>query len=58
MNELQLTRENVIDIKGQLDALTRKAQCRSIACDVVDMLAKASEKLEAIDELLTEMIGD
>ena len=58
MNVYQLTREDVIDIKGKVDALTRKAQCRAIDCDVVDALDDVSKALEKIDDLLTDIIGD
>lgn len=58
MNELQLTRENVIDIEAQVDALIRKSQCRAVNQDVIAMLDEVSVKLRRIDNELTKIIGD
>ena len=55
---LELTREEVIDLAHKVRAVERKAACRAVNCDVLDMLAEVSDKLDVIDNALTEIIGD
>ena len=50
---LELTREEVIDIKGKVDALLRKAQCREINQDVITRLSSISKELDTIDFAIT-----
>ena len=53
---LELTREEVVDIKGRLTAILRKAQCREVNCEVLDLLEHVEGELEQIDNRLTEII--
>lgn len=55
---MKQTREEVIDLRFQVEALLRKAQCRAVDCDTVDALDKIAEELEELDDHLTELIGD
>lgn len=55
---LELTREEVIDIKCRLTAILRKAQCREVNCEVLDLLEHIESELEQIDNRLTEIIED
>ena len=43
---LELTREEVIDLKGKLCGVKRKAECREVNCAILDMLAEIADKLE------------
>ena len=53
---LELTREEVIDLKGRVDAVMRKAQCREVNCDVLDLLYHVGNELADIDNAITEII--
>ena len=56
---LELTREEVIDIKSKVKGLARKAQCREVNGDVVDSLVKISQELSKVDEMITDILeGD
>lgn len=52
------TREEIIDLRYKVEAVMRKAQCRAVDCDTVDALHKIAKELEALDDHLTELIGD
>lgn len=52
------TREEVIDLRYKVEAAMRKAQCRAVDCDTVDELGRIACQLAALDEHLTELIGD
>lgn len=52
------TRFEVIELRYQVAAVIRKAQCRAEYCHIIDLLDEVEEKLESIDEELTEIIGD
>ena len=58
MEGLLKTREEVVDIQFAVAALMRKAQCRQVNCDVIDMLEKARRELVSIENELTIIIGD
>lgn len=58
MNGLLQTREDVIDLKHNLMALARKAQCRQVNCDIIDQLAELEQRFTEIENNLTEIIGD
>ena len=53
---LELTREEVIDVAHRIRAIERKAACREVNCDILDMLAVASKYLDDIDNKMTEII--
>ena len=53
---LELTREEVIDLKGKLCGVKRKAECREVNCDILDMLAEIADKLELVEFELTQII--
>ena len=53
---LELTREEVIDIRQRVIALERKAECREVNCEVLDLLEHVEGELEQIDNRLTEII--
>lgn len=55
---LELTREELADVRGCLSSLIRKAQCRAVNCDVIDLLGVAANTLEKVDIELTGIIGD
>lgn len=58
MEGLLKTREEVVDIQFAVAALMRKAQCRQVNCDVIDMLEEARRELVSIENKLTIIIGD
>lgn len=53
---LELTREEVIDLENKVYATMRKAQCREVNCDVIDMLNEVSTKLSVIDAEITKIL--
>ena len=53
---LELTREEVIDLAHKVQGVLRKAQCREVNCDVLDMLDKVSSSLSAIDAEITDIL--
>ena len=53
---LELTREEVADAIGLIDAIIRKAQCREVNCDVLDCLSSAKKSLEESDDAITEIL--
>ena len=53
---LELTREKVIDLSFKTYALVRKAQCREVNEDVIDLIRDASEKLDEADRMITEIL--
>jgi hypothetical protein len=53
---LELTREEVIDLGFKVSALVRKAQCREVNQDVLDLIQDASEKLDEADRIITEIL--
>jgi len=55
---LELTREEVIDLAHNVQSIIRKAQCREVNCDILDMLDKVSSELSAIDAEITEILEE
>lgn len=53
---LELTREEVIDLAHAVQGVLRKAQCREVNCDIIDMLDKVSSELSRIDAEITEIL--
>ena len=53
---LELTREEVIDLGFKADALVRKAQCREVNQDVLDLIQDVVEKLTEADNLITNIL--
>ena len=53
---LELTREDVNDILGDVKALIRKAQCREVNEVVIDLLSHIEDELDAVDSTLTGII--
>lgn len=55
---LELTREEVIDLVYKVQGIIRKAQCREVNCDIIDMLDKVSSELGAIDAEITNILDE
>ena len=55
---LELTREEVIDLVYKVQGIIRKAQCREVNCDIIDMLDKVSSELSAIDAEITNILDE
>lgn len=53
---LELTREETIDLGFKVYALVRKAQCREVNEDVIDLIRDASEKLDEAVGIITEIL--
>lgn len=53
---LELTREEVIDLTYKVQSVLRKAQCREVNCDILDMLDKVSSVLSSVDAEITEIL--
>ena len=53
---LELTREEAIDLGFKVSALVRKAQCREVNQDVLDIIQDAVEKFTEADKLITDIL--
>ena len=53
---LELMREEVIDLAHNVQSIIRKAQCREVNCDILDMLDKVSSELSTIDAEITDIL--
>ena len=53
---LEITREEVIEAKALIDSIMRKAQCREVNCDIIDLLYHAGNELADIDNAITEIL--
>jgi len=53
---LELTREEVAELQYKVDALMRKAQCREVNQDVIELLSDVSRKLYDVDTLITDIL--
>lgn len=53
---LELTREEAIDLGFKAYAFVRKAQCREVNEDVIDLIRDASEKLDEAVGIITEIL--
>ena len=55
---LELTREEVVDVIAKIDALVRKAECREVNSDVIDILDEARGVLDRADIEITKILED
>ena len=55
---LELTREEVVDVIAKIDALVRKAECREVNSDVIDILDEARGVLDRADIEITQILED
>lgn len=55
---LELTREEVIDAYMTIIAIERKAQCREVNCDVLDVITEAKMKLMEADNMITKILEE
>lgn len=53
---LELTREEVNDILGEVKSLIRKAQCREVNEIVLGQLYHIEDELDAVDSTLTGIL--
>ena len=53
---LELTREEVNDILGEVKSLIRKAQCREVNEIVLDQLSHIEDVLDAVDSAITGIL--
>lgn len=53
---LELTREEVNDMLGEVKALIRKAQCREVNECVINQLVHIEDELDAVDSMLTGIL--
>lgn len=55
---LELTREEIADAIANIDAIVRKAQCREVNGDVIDILDEARGVLDRADREITQILDD
>lgn len=55
---LELTREEIVDAIANIDAIVRKAQCREVNGDVIDILDEARGVLDRADIEITQILED
>ena len=55
---LELTREEVVDVIAKIDALVRKAECREVNSDVIDILDEARGVLDRADIEITKILEE
>ena len=55
---LELTREEIVDAIANIDAIVRKAQCREVNTDVLDILDEARGALDRADNAITKILED
>jgi len=55
---LELTREEIVDAIANIDAIVRKAQCREVNSDVIDILDEARGILDRADSEITQILED
>ena len=55
---LELTREEVVDVIAKIDALVRKAECREVNSDVIDIRDEARGVLDRADIEITKILED
>jgi hypothetical protein len=55
---LELTREEIADAIANIDAIVRKAQCREVNSDVIDILDEARGILDRADSEITQILED
>lgn len=55
---LELTREEIIDIKESLRAVMRKAQCREVNDEIIDSISSVVNELGKIDRKITTELDE
>ncbi len=55
---LELTREEIIDVKESLRAVMRKAQCREVNCEIIDSISSVINELCKIDRKITTELDE
>ena len=55
---LELTREEVIEARSTISGIIRKAQCREVNCDVLDMLSHVESELASVDDAITDILEE
>ena len=55
---MEKTREDIVDLRYKVASLLRKAQCRAVNCEIIDILDKVERELAGLDDMMTEIIGD
>ena len=55
---MKKTREDIIELRYQVAAVLRKAQCREVNCDIIDWLGRIEKDLSDMDNVMTDIIGD
>ena len=55
---LELTREEVVDVIAKIDALVRKAECREVNSDVIDILDEARGVLDRADIEISKILEE
>ena len=55
---LYVTREEIIELKCEVQAVIRKAQCREVNCEIIDQLDEVHKMLCHLDNAITDLIGD
>ena len=50
---LELTREEVIDLQYKIGALEKKAACREVNCDILDLIDDVVARLVNIETRIT-----
>lgn len=53
---LELTRAEIVDAIANIDAIVRKAQCREVNSDVIDILDEARGILDRADSEITQIL--
>ena len=55
---LELTREEIVDIKESLRAVMRKAQCREVNEEIIDSISSVVSELGKIDRNITTKLDE
>ena len=55
---MEETRLEIVELRYQVAATLRKAQCRAVNCDIIDWLARIEKDLADMDNVMTDIIGD
>ena len=53
---LELTREEIIDLKFRVDAIERKAACREVNSDILTSLDRIASEINALDLEITDIL--
>ena len=55
---LELTREEVIEVRTMIAAIQSKAQCREVNCDIIDALDGVRNSLRGIENEITTILEE